>query len=82
MSQLEPYYHSDRVIIYWHDCRVIMPLLFEQVDCVIADPPYETSLAWDRRVTGWLPLAGRRAIGIEISQAHCDTAIRRLETLS
>lgn len=43
------------------DCRAIMAALApESVDLIIADPPYnQTSLRWDRRVTGWLPLAER-----------------------
>ncbi len=39
------------------DCRVIMPA-HGPYDMIFADPPYgDTSLAWDRRVEGWLPLA-------------------------
>ncbi|MEO9337104.1 site-specific DNA-methyltransferase [Mesorhizobium sp. SB112] len=39
------------------DCRVVMPA-HAPFDLILADPPYgDTSLAWDRRVDGWLPLA-------------------------
>ncbi|HUB96293.1 MAG TPA: DNA methyltransferase, partial [Stellaceae bacterium] len=44
------------------DCRVVMPE-HGPYALIIADPPYgDTSLAWDRRVDGWLPLA-RAALG-------------------
>ena len=39
------------------DCRVLMPAQ-GPFDLILADPPYgDTSLAWDRRVDGWLRLA-------------------------
>lgn len=39
------------------DCRALMPA-HGPFDMILADPPYgDTSLAWDRRVDGWLPLA-------------------------
>lgn len=39
------------------DCRIVMPD-HGPFHMILADPPYgETSLAWDRRVDGWLPLA-------------------------
>lgn len=39
------------------DCREKMPW-HAPYDLIIADPPYgDTSLAWDRRVEGWLALA-------------------------
>lgn len=43
------------------DCRDVLPTLeAESVDVVITDPPYgSTSLAWDARVIGWLPLVAR-----------------------
>ncbi|MCF3947366.1 DNA-methyltransferase [Acidiphilium iwatense] len=41
------------------DCRELMPPR-GPFDMILADPPYgDTSLAWERRVTGWLPLARR-----------------------
>lgn len=53
---MRPYYERGGVTIYHADCREVLPAL-EPVDVVIADPPYgETSLAWDRRVGGWLEL--------------------------
>ena len=46
---------SIRLII--GDCRQIMPGL-GPFDMILADPPYgDTSLAWDRRVDGWLEVA-------------------------
>jgi site-specific DNA-methyltransferase (adenine-specific) len=43
------------------DCRDLMPA-HGPFDMILADPPYgETSLTWDRRVDGWLPLV-RRAL--------------------
>lgn len=39
------------------DCRDLMPER-GPFDMILADPPYgDTSLSWDRRVEGWLPLA-------------------------
>lgn len=39
------------------DCRLVMPA-HAPFDMILADPPYgDTSLAWDRRVEGWLALA-------------------------
>jgi|UniRef100_Q11BL4 site-specific DNA-methyltransferase (adenine-specific) len=39
------------------DCRDLMPA-HGPFDMILADPPYgDTSLGWDRRVSGWLPLA-------------------------
>lgn len=39
------------------DCRLLMPG-HAPFDMILADPPYsDTSLAWDRRVDGWLQLA-------------------------
>lgn len=44
------------------DCRVLMPAR-GPFDMILADPPYgDTSLAWDRRVAGWLPLARRSLV--------------------
>lgn len=43
--------------IHTGDCRMLMPA-HGPFDMIVADPPYgDTSLAWDRRVDGWLPLA-------------------------
>lgn len=39
------------------DCRDLMPKR-GPFDMILADPPYgDTSLAWDRRVDGWIALA-------------------------
>ena len=39
------------------DCRALMPAL-GPFDLIVADPPYSaTSLAWDKRVDGWLEAA-------------------------
>jgi site-specific DNA-methyltransferase (adenine-specific) len=39
------------------DCRELMPAR-APYDMILADPPYgDTSLKWDKRVRGWLPLA-------------------------
>lgn len=39
------------------DCRDLMPA-HGPFDMILADPPYgDTSLAWDRRVEGWIALA-------------------------
>jgi site-specific DNA-methyltransferase (adenine-specific) len=44
-------------IVLAGDCRQLMPA-YGPFDMIVADPPYgDTSLAWDRRVEGWLPLA-------------------------
>jgi site-specific DNA-methyltransferase (adenine-specific) len=44
------------------DCRALMPPI-GPFDLIVADPPYgDTSLAWDRRVDGWIALA-RSALG-------------------
>ena len=40
------------------DCREVMPQR-GPFDMIVADPPYgETTLDWDRRVNGWLDVAG------------------------
>jgi site-specific DNA-methyltransferase (adenine-specific) len=46
------------VSLYLGDCREILPALEVAADCIIADPPYEsTSLDWDRWPDGWLEAA-------------------------
>lgn len=50
----KPYYQDSSVTIHHADCREIMSDL-DTVDAVITDPPYgETSLKWDRFVSGWM----------------------------
>jgi site-specific DNA-methyltransferase (adenine-specific) len=54
----EAYWTDGRVSLYLGDMREILPALGVTADCVIADPPYEsTSLAWDRWPDGWLDVA-------------------------
>jgi site-specific DNA-methyltransferase (adenine-specific) len=54
----EPYYTDDQVQLFLGDCREILPALGITADCIIADPPYEsTSLPWDRWPDGWLETA-------------------------
>lgn len=45
------------ITLHIGDCREIMPDL-GPFDMILADPPYgDTSLAWDKRVEGWLERA-------------------------
>lgn len=45
-------------MLYFGDCRQVLPTLDEQADVIITDPPYgDTSLAWDKQVEGWLAVA-------------------------
>ena len=56
VAELKPYYSDESVTIYNADCRDVLPTL-DKVDLVLADPPYgDTSLEWDAKVDGWLPL--------------------------
>ena len=51
------------------DCRDLMPA-HGPFDLILADPPYgDTSLAWDRQVDGWLPLARQRFRQVERDKA-------------
>ena len=55
-APMMPYFQDEHVTIYHGDCRDILPSI-ETVDVVITDPPYgDTSLEWDVKVDGWLPL--------------------------
>ena len=55
MSAPQPYFDDGQVRLFVGDCREILPALGLAADCVIADPPYEsTSLEWDRWPDGWL----------------------------
>jgi site-specific DNA-methyltransferase (adenine-specific) len=55
---MQPYYADDQVTLYHGDCREVLPELGVTADCIIADPPYEsTSLKWDRWPDGWLEVA-------------------------
>lgn len=54
-----PYYDGGDVVLYHGDCREIMPALNLTPECTVAitDPPYgDTSLEWDRWVSGWAGL--------------------------
>lgn len=58
----EPYFDDGTVTLYLGDCREVLPALQLTADAVVADPPYgETSLKWDRWVTGWPTLAATAA---------------------
>ena len=52
------YYEDKLTQLYYGDCReVLSSAAALQVDVAIADPPYgETSLDWDERCIGWLPV--------------------------
>jgi site-specific DNA-methyltransferase (adenine-specific) len=55
MSAPKPYFDDGQVQLYVGDCREILPALGVKADCVVADPPYQsTSLKWDRWPEGWL----------------------------
>lgn len=52
---MEPYYTDGTVTLYHGDMREVLPALGLRADCVVADPPYQqTSLGWDRWVSGWV----------------------------
>jgi site-specific DNA-methyltransferase (adenine-specific) len=62
-SLFSPVYQDEFVTAYHGDAMVIMPALEDEVDLVLADPPYgETSLAWDFRVKDWPSLAPGRSL--------------------
>jgi site-specific DNA-methyltransferase (adenine-specific) len=46
---------------HFGDCRELMPRMPEGIaDACITDPPYgDTSLGWDKRCAGWIPLMAR-----------------------
>lgn len=48
---MTPYYQDDDVTLYHGDMREVLPLIREEFDLTLTDPPYgQTSLAWDRWV--------------------------------
>ena len=56
---MKPYYEKNGITILIGDCReyLLGDLFMRRFDVTIADPPYgETSLEWDERCHGWLPL--------------------------
>ena len=58
---MKPYYADEHVTLYHGDWRELIDPGF-RADLIVTDPPYgETSLAWDRWVTGWPTLAARHA---------------------
>lgn len=57
---MTPYYEDEAVTLYLGDCREVLPALDVTADCIMADPPYEsTRLAWDHWPDGWLEAAGQ-----------------------
>lgn len=57
---IKAYYSDATVALYEGDCREILPALDVRADCIVTDPPYEsTALAWDRWPTGWLDVAAQ-----------------------
>lgn len=56
---VRPYYEAGGVTLFAADLRAV-EWPESSADVAICDPPYgETSLAWDRRVEGWLDIIGR-----------------------
>ena len=52
---MQAYYEDADATLYLGDCREILPMLVDEIDVVVTDPPYgQTSLAWDRWPLGWL----------------------------
>jgi len=52
---MKPYFDVDGITIYLGNCLDVLPTLDQEIDCVIADPPYGTTdLPWDQLQTGWL----------------------------
>lgn len=49
-----PYYQADQVTLYHGRLEDVLPDLREEIDLIVADPPYgETSLEWDTWPDGW-----------------------------
>lgn len=61
MSLPKPYYERNGITLYHGDNREILPLLESaSFDCAVVDPNYgETSCAWDRWFSEWLPMVRR-----------------------
>lgn len=56
----EPYYSDELVTLFHGDFRDVDA--WHQADAVVTDPPYgETSLEWDRWLTGWPALVAARS---------------------
>lgn len=90
MGELRPYWQSadGSLVIYHGDMRDLCATL--RADAVVTDAPFGISddpvlsSAKKRRQTGRNTLAvcqalGRRCIGIDLSEEHCETAARRLD---
>jgi len=57
---IAPYWSDNQISLYLGDMREILPALGVTADCMLADPPYEsTSLTWDRWPDGWLDTAAQ-----------------------
>ena len=46
---MKPYYERDGIVIYYGDCREVLPEL-GPVDCVLTDPPYKISQSYSASV--------------------------------
>jgi site-specific DNA-methyltransferase (adenine-specific) len=58
MSAPQPYWTDGQISLFLGDCREVLPALGITADCIITDPPYQsTSLKWDRWPDGWLEVA-------------------------
>ena len=59
---MKPYYEQNNVTIWHGDCREILPTL-DYDATVLTDPPFgQTSLPWDRWVSGWLEVLPFRSL--------------------
>ena len=45
---MEPYYERDGIVIYHGDSRDLLPLILDNVDVLITDPPYGVGLKGKR----------------------------------
>ena len=73
MTLPAPFYETPGVVLYHGNCRDILPLLVEQVDHVITDPPYEAECHTEgRRVYG----PGNKPVGQAIPFAQMDEDTR------
>lgn len=75
---MTPYWHdaAHDLTIYCGDAREILPTL-DAVHAVIADPPYnQTSLVWDRWVSGWMAMLPAQTVwcfgSLKTFMAHAD----------
>lgn len=51
---MTPYYDEAGIVLYFGDCREVLPDLGVVADTCVTDPPYgATSLPWDTWPTGW-----------------------------